>query len=270
MKKVIAGVKLISNSSSNVMILHIDSFSKELKDIIRKNLISICHGKANASRNPEGYSYKKTLKEFLKRLQKKNVKTKIGMIGELISFILLIETQDNHIQVTPFFNMEERSIKKGFDIILYDKSENQLVISEVKSGRPTRNQTPDNKTSNLIHLAKRDIIDRITSENDSPWYGAINGASAIMTHKKAKDAVIDILDDVLNTKPKKRLLKTNKKALLISVLYSNLTDRISLKNADSIYSRILKENKLSPFAILSIQKETYTNIIEFLKAESDG
>lgn len=61
------------------------------------------------------YSYKETVKEFIKRYKTDNNVSedrKKGMIGELLVHIVL-ELEGRFFAASPFFNMEERSFKKG-------------------------------------------------------------------------------------------------------------------------------------------------------------
>ena len=58
----------ITNTNKNgYSIFWIDSFSDELKSIIKNRLSAICHGIDQASTDRKMYCYKKTLEEFVKR-----------------------------------------------------------------------------------------------------------------------------------------------------------------------------------------------------------
>ena len=72
-----------------VTVCRIDNFSDELKSEIRDRLTAICHGPDSVMRKSVYTSYKNTLKEFNKRYITKTEKTKKGMIGELLTHILL-------------------------------------------------------------------------------------------------------------------------------------------------------------------------------------
>lgn len=67
----------------------IEYFSGELKDIIRKQLAGICYGSAKVNTGRIMYSYKTTVQEFLKRYENKTEKIKKGLIGELLTHIII-------------------------------------------------------------------------------------------------------------------------------------------------------------------------------------
>ncbi|MTB65395.1 hypothetical protein GKR48_00830 [Providencia sp. wls1943] len=58
------------------------------------------------------YRYAPTLQAFLERYENTSENTKKGMIGELLSHIIINEFFDNFEIASPFFNLEEKSIKK--------------------------------------------------------------------------------------------------------------------------------------------------------------
>ncbi len=60
------------------------------------------------------------------------------MLGELLSHVIILKLFPNFEVVSPFFNMEEKSIRKGFDLLLYEASTNNIWITEVKSGAKGR------------------------------------------------------------------------------------------------------------------------------------
>lgn len=57
--------------------------------------------------------------------------TKKGMIGELLVHLLVKYFFDEYEIISPFLNMEERSIKKGYDAVLTEKSNPIIWLIEV-------------------------------------------------------------------------------------------------------------------------------------------
>ena len=118
---------------SDYVLYYIENFSDELKSEIRSRLVSICHGAEHAQSTRVIYSYKYTLKEFIKRYktnQDASENRKKGMIGELLVHVIL-EIEGRFTVASPFFNMEERSFKKGFDIALFDSKTEELRLCAV-------------------------------------------------------------------------------------------------------------------------------------------
>lgn len=247
---------------------HIEYLSDELKGIIRGHLASICYGSAKTNTGRIMYSYKATIKEFLNRYEKKTSKIKKGLIGELITHIIISTMFSEYNIISPYFNLEERSIKKGFDIVLVSKKEHDLFIIEVKAGEKHKGKTSDETMNDLIGLAKNDLISRLNDENISLWHNAINGAQSVLDRNDDyKEAVIDVLEDMGD---KSVIGLTNSKDInvfLTGVLFSDFSDSISESNTKTKIDTIAKECKFKSVFGLSMQKETYTKVYEFLKNE---
>ena len=63
-------------------ICHIEYLSDEIKELIRSNLPTICHGShVTDYGNAPLFSYKTTLKSFLERYVSKDKNTQKGMVG---------------------------------------------------------------------------------------------------------------------------------------------------------------------------------------------
>jgi uncharacterized membrane-anchored protein len=104
--KVIKNVKFIKKSG--YALCYIEDFSNELKKIMRERLSAICFGMSDGASGKKLYSYPSTIKEFLKRYESKPPKIKKGLIGELLTHILIAELFPEYAVVSPFFNLEER------------------------------------------------------------------------------------------------------------------------------------------------------------------
>src|SRR5690554_1423021 len=120
MSKTIDGVDFVNHDSYGLF--HIHHISDELKDIIRRNLTSICHGSAHSK--TALYGYKPTLKSFLNRYDSKAENTKKGMICEYLAHLCITESYENLRRSFELFNHEEKSLKKVFNLIVYDSVEN--------------------------------------------------------------------------------------------------------------------------------------------------
>ena len=177
-------------------VCHILEFSDELKKLIREQLSFICYGATNTLSTRKIYNYNNTLKEFIKRYDEKKDNTQKGMIGELIIHVLINEFFPEYETVSPFFNIEERSVKKGFDVVLTNKENHMMWITEVKSGELHKGKDANETNIDLLNRAKSDLYSRLNGENQSLWLNAINGAKIALDSKKdLKDAVIEILEE---------------------------------------------------------------------------
>lgn len=144
----------------------IEYISDELKEAIRLRLSEICHGAAKASRNTVIYSYQMTLSAFFQKFDTKSEEIKKGMIGELLTHVLFLRYEDRFRAASPFFNMEEDSIKKGFDLVLHHNDTREIWFVEVKAGE-CGEETSINKLGSLLSLAKNDLKTALSSERNT-------------------------------------------------------------------------------------------------------
>ena len=107
------GVRKID--SGEWSIYYVDYLSDALKTEIRDRLSKICYGSLKAESGRIAYSYRATAREFVKRYVAQNGDSnrQKGMVGELL-FHVLMSIEDEHIATSAFFNLEERSFKKGW------------------------------------------------------------------------------------------------------------------------------------------------------------
>lgn len=267
MAKKIDGVKFIK--TKEYAYCNIEYFSDELKSIIRAHLAEICHGTGKASTGRIMYSYEMTIKEFLNRYEKKTTKIKKGLIGELLTHIIISEMFPEYRVISPYFNLEERSIKKGFDIVLASKKANyELFVTEVKAGEVHKGKTSDETMNDLIGLAKNDLLSRLSDENTSLWHNAINGAqSALDRNDDYKNAIIEVLEDMGDKSVVGQVNNKDINVFLTGVLFANFSDRASETNTKRKLNAIAKEGKFQSVFGLSIQKETFVKVYNFLKNE---
>jgi len=258
----IDGVRIIENV--NYSIFYIDTFSDEFKQIIREQLQGVWSGFAEADSLPEFYSYKKTLTSFLERYNPKSEETRKGMIGELLSHILL-GYQDNKLtSLSILKNKEEKSIKKGFDIIYCHLEDNKLWYSEVKSGRSEtgiENSTDYNKV--LLNRAKSGIGTMIAERRNSLWESALFDVSAMIKENEGRLNLRQLLSNdspSINSNQKKNVI-------LISTLYHNLTDTIDENSVSEFLNNTIAENIFESVIIVSIQKYTFETVASFLSDE---
>lgn len=258
----IDGVREINNLNCTLYV--IDEFSDEFKQIIRKQLQGIWSGFAAADSLPEFYSYKLTLKSFLERYNPKDSNTRKGMIGELLAHILLNHTDNNLTSLSILKNKEEKSIKKGFDIIYCEDGVDKLWYSEVKSGRSEKG-TEDSNTYNeiLLNRSKKSIIEMILEKRNSLWESALIDVDLVINETKDK---INLKQLLSRDSPE---LKTDQKksVILISSLYHNTSDCINENNQLSFYQNAKLENVFEDVKIVSIQKSTFEKVADFLSSE---
>lgn len=262
------GVRFDKDFYPRVALFTVEYFSDEFKNIIRDTLAEISQGKAFIGNDDfQMYGYKTTLKEFLERYETKNEDTRKGMIGELIANVLIryyIQTLDC---ISIFFNKEERSIKKGYDIVYYDTENHKIWYSEVKSGTNDTNKHPNYASKTLLKRAHNDISEKFKEKRSTLWHNAIRDAMLVIDDKK----VCGNISSLLNKDLHENLIhdKTNYNAILISVLFYSTEISIDYEEIYSFCEQVENTHCFEDVLVFAIHKNTYTEVEKFLKEENN-
>ncbi len=263
----IKGVNFKTNNG--LAIFYVEDFSCDFEDVIRDKLSSICHGYNDSLTGYLIYSYKETLKEFIKRYEGRDDTWQKGMIGELLVHILLLVYMPNYKISSPFFNLEERSQKKGFDLILKDINKDELWIVEVKSGNKHKSTSSTGTAINLINKAKVDLSGRLNENNLALWINAINGAKKVYGESlDSKESILKILNDKGDKVCKNSLESQDINVILAGALFHNLDEKIEINTLGKQKNRIDHQKLFKRTSIIAIQKKTFEKIYNFLKKES--
>lgn len=259
------GIKHEKQDKCDIFI--IEHFSDDLKCAIKNNLYNICWV---FEKETPGVSFKDTIKEFIYRCEEKSESKVMGFISEFLVHILIKEYYENLSILTPFFNMEERSARKGFDIIIYNKNNNELIIDETKSGENIEND-PTKSCLNIIKRAEKDLEKRAVS-NDSKnkfiWMKAINETRRICENNSEMDAVKKEIDNLGKIKDsEKGILPNDINVLLAAVLFERVNNFF---NKDAIYKKfedIVNKKTFKCVYMIAIQENTYEEIYDYIKNE---
>ncbi|NOI68339.1 Hachiman antiphage defense system protein HamA [Vibrio sp. 99-8-1] len=249
---------------------HVFYLSDELKELIRTHLVSICHGsQVSDYLNSPLYSYKTTINSFLARYEKKSNDTKKGMIGEFLSHILITSMFKEYEITSAYFNLEEKSIKKGFDLLLYNTEQRAMWITEVKSGECHQGKTNDQTTRALLNTAKNDLHVRLNAQEEQYWLNAINHVkAAVHDEKDYRKVLLDILvNDAGGSTVKGTAKSQNKNVFLVSNLFAPMSSQISWKPAEDLAANLSDKSTFANVITFSIQKETYQKVVDFLHEE---
>lgn len=259
------------NEDQKWSLFYIENISEDFKQIIRENLIDICEGN-----DPIDDSYKNTVREFINRCDSSasNKNRKKGMIGELLVHLILGEYY-HYSPASALFNLEERSFKKGFDLLMYNPMDNSLWITEVKSGEVAEEHKANKKMSKLIQRAKDDLNNRLNSSKDKNelWRNAYNHAKQAVKSPDERKAVLKLIKNNHNKVYEKKVSSSEDKVLLAGVLFYTLVDRTdpdTIKRSQSSIndSSNDKDSKLFNCAkLITIQENTYEEVLDFLRSE---
>ena len=265
--KTIDGVGLVRYDASYVFL--VERFSDELKNAIRDNLTAICHGPADAATGRTLYSYKTTLSDFIKRCKGKKETRRIGLIGELLVHVLLHTMIEDYTVSSPFFNLEEGNVKKGFDVVLLNKETHDLWITEVKSGQIHKEKTSTETMIELINTAKLDLKKRLNENKTALWLNAIHGAKKVLENSPdEKNAVVAILQDMGDAAADEILTSNEANVMLVGTLFHQLSEKIDSTEVPTKREEVKQEGLFKDVIVVAIQKETYSAVYEFLEQES--
>ncbi|MCG6540657.1 hypothetical protein MCB86_11300 [Pseudomonas sp. KSR10] len=248
----------------------VENFSDELKQALRENLTRICHGADQASKDRAIYKYPATIKHFWEeRYSRKTWETRIGMLGELLSHVIILKLFPDFDVVSPFFNMEEKSIRKGFDLLLYETSKNNVWITEVKSGGKGKDKTSCAATSALLRLARDDLKKRLAEPELNHWLNAINAArNAIHNKAKYRDSVIEILELEGDLAEDNGATASDNSVFLISALFSDVSQAIAEQTVSKFSTKLVADSVFKTVWVLSLHKGTMEKLEAFLKTEA--
>ena len=267
MPKTIDGVTLHRNG--DYAICYVSNISSDLKELIKKNLATICHG-SHVTEYPDEplFGYQATLNSFLERYDAKPDLTKKGMIGEFLSHILITELFDEFDIASAYFNLEEKSIKKGFDLLLYNSESSSVWITEVKSGNLHKNKNHDQTTLDLINTAKDDLDGRLNKPEQMYWLNAVNSVrSSLNDEKDYKKILVKILVNKGGEATKGLSKSSDVCVVLVSNLFEPLSTKITDSPAKAFLAKIGKKNPFAKVLVFCIQKETFSKIVDFLRIE---
>lgn len=247
----------------------IENLSEELKTALRENLTRICHGVDQASRDRAIFKYPATLKAFWDRYSSKPEKTQIGMLGELLAHVVILKNFPNFDVVSPFFNMEEKSIRKGFDLLLYELGKNNVWITEVKSGELGVGKTPCAATRALLSKARDDLKGRLAEQEQNHWLNAINAAQkSIKAKTDYKDSVLAILEMEGDMVESNSATASDNNVFLISALFSDVSHRVVETTISQFAADTIGKSIFKTVFVLSLQKGTLQKLEDFLREEA--
>lgn len=262
---IIEGVLVYPSAERDCFVCIVEDLSEALKELIRKRLVSICEGEYKAEEKETIYTYKATVKEFLERYETKSENMKKGMIGEFLAHLFVFEQLGNVRSASPFFNLEEKSFTKGFDLVLYNSATENILIVEVKSGETNEHESSKDKNLSLISTAKNDLKTRLSENNQTIWRNAVNKLT--VNDKGVRELVEGILEGNFVIARDESPVSTDDDVVLTSVLFNDVADAVNLNDVFTTKAIIDEEGIFKSTIIFSIQKSIYEKVVEFLKEE---
>lgn len=251
---------IIHKIDENYSIFYIESLTDNLKSKIKEEIVALCHGEMHRDSDFPLHSVSTTISELLKRYPSKVDKQK-GFVGEILLNIIIREYYDNFEVASPFFNKEEAGpAKKGFDIILFDKSDSSVWITESKAGSVSKKikQTIDGKIAERLTAAERDLNTRLNEDNQTIWLNAFNDVQISMKESDEKEVVKSIIG--LGSTESARIC-----VILGGIVFHNINEKFCEDTISKKRNSVVSSQKFSEVKIIAIQKNTYKKVIKFLE-----
>lgn len=174
------------NNAHNLILIDLESFSVEDIDFIKQNLPQIFDGRTTKK------DLKASAQYMLKLFSNWDKKQVHGAVAEFI--LICILRHHNFTQEYCFQNLEENSMKKGFDGLFLDKSE-EMWLSESKSSYT------DTTHCNNLNKGYKHINDNVTGVSSSDaWKNAYNHSRIVNSIDSLQKKLSDLSDAYLEGK----------------------------------------------------------------------
>lgn len=232
----------------NLYHLILNDLSK-VREIIESEIIDIWDPSID-------YSLSEVKKDIYNVISTKSEKQKHGICAEFFMHLLLRDLGYN--QKCIFSNLEENSMKKGFDG--FYENTNDFWIAESKCA------ITKNKHNNKIKEALQDIDEKVknTSGND-PWKNAIHHLM-IRESRKLTDSlqkrILDLSKDYVNN-----ISHDSSEFNLIPSSTLFVKNDQSDSDIKTEIEKVISSRKIKNMIILCIDNDIYDEFISYLKGE---
>ena len=228
-----------------------------LKKRLKELLVTICYGKEQEESGI--INFNEAIEELNRRIETKEDIQKAGMIGELLFHLKSFEIFEAYRHISVYLNKEERSVKKGFDVLLFDGTDIWYTEVKSKTNSFSLNITADHISK--IKEAIRDLKEKFYhNDNKNYWLTAksniANITSSILKKQISKILTREISKDV------------EKNAISVSAVFN---EEITNIEKNEIEKTLKKETKFfKNLAAVCITNDNYKRIIKILKEMENG
>lgn len=240
------------------------ALSDEFCTHIRERLAEYCYGATTVSEDSSFYSFEKTVTEFLRRYDPKPRATQIGMAGELIVHVFMPLLHAELTAAAVYFNKEERSIKKGFDLTFIGSSGATIWYGEVKSGEVSANSSADHKAAELIDTAATSLTSMLDDIGLlSRWDAALIDTRLTLDGGFATTARELLRSD---SETVRRGGTITKRAVLAGAVMHELGHCVvTTDGVNEILQTVAADSRFSESRILVIQQDALDAVVEHLR-----
>lgn len=240
-------------------VIEIDEIVGELKEYIDEKLVSICYG----PRNIDFGTVKKKILNFLlkKKEDEKDLNDNTIVMGAISEFMIhLFLNKINFKQEFTFKNLEEGSIKKGFDG--YYSFDNNSWILESKSGSI---KTNGNSHNSKIKEAYSGLVKMLKGETaNNPWENAYNHSKVVDSEENISKKLNQL--DINYTNEKFEDIKNHNIIPASTIIYDDKWDKKSDDFINEI-EEIVKKFEFKQIKVICLNKKSLTNFRNYLESE---
>ena len=251
----------ILSNESPFFFFYIDLKNDEQKALLDSYFVSICEGK-------DSNSTIELAKTRLIRTFKTKVNDQDWLMGATAELYLhFFMNVLNFKQEFLYTNLEEKSIKKGFDGV-YKDDENTLWFLESKSGADT--------TQNISHLNKvkeayKDLVDKFSGkkkddkEPNDPWWNALNHAKVSDSSKDIKILLKKLSDNYVQQKYPD--IKNYNIILCGTVFLISKEDPEGFNDITKIRNEVeeyFKDKKFKNLIVICSTQKSYNSFLDYL------
>lgn len=242
--------------NQNILEIICNDEEETIKQKLKQLLVTICYGKEQEEL--EIISFDETIEELNKRIERKTDEQKAGMIGELLFHLKSFEKLKNYSHISIYLNREERSVKKGFDVLLFDGK--KVWYTEVKSRENAQNENITDSHISKIQEAITDVKGKFSSNNKNYWLTAKSNIANV-EEKELKKQIADILTKEIDE-------QIEKNAIGVSAVFKKDIDNIDKKKVKEVLDR--EKNNFKNIVAVCISYEDYKKMVKILKELENG
>jgi hypothetical protein len=242
--------------NQNILEIICNDEEETIKQKLKQLLVTICYGKEQEEL--EIISFDETIEELNKRIERKTDEQKAGMIGELLFHLKSFEKLKNYSNISIYLNREERSVKKGFDVLLFDGK--KVWYTEVKSRENAQNENITDSHVSKIQEAITDVKGKFSSNNKNYWLTAKSNIANV-EEKELKKQIADILTKEIDE-------QIEKNAIGVSAVFKKDIDNIDKKKVKKVLDR--EKNNFKNIVAVCISHEDYKKMVKILKELENG
>ncbi len=254
---------VISNNSL-FYFFSIDLSKKKQKEYLDKYLVSICEGKdSDSSVDITKTRLKKTFSSKLTK-DENDSNWIMGATAEL--YLHFFMNLLNYKQEFIYRNLEEKSIKKGFDGI-YTDVDNDIWVLESKSG--------SNNTKNISHVGKvreayKDLSDKFSGNveknlipND-PWENALNHAYRANSIDNIKMKLKKLSDEYVQEVFHRALDFNIIPCGTIFIMASEKCFTTDINSIKESVDRYINDKEYKKLIVICSTQDSYNNFLDYI------